>query len=105
MQKDAIKNTFPDRLKIIENLIRLIRILYPGKGGLMTDFKVLVLDKLASSFEGEELKEAEEITNLLFEKIYSGGQVAVESLMLARIKQIVKESGMNLSDIEQQLGD
>jgi hypothetical protein len=71
----------------------------------MTDFKVKVLDKLSSNFDKKEIKQAEDLTNKLFEEEMTGGAIAVEELLMSRIKSIIEESGVNLDEIEEQLDD
>jgi hypothetical protein len=71
----------------------------------MTDFKVLILNKLATNFEKNQLKNAEDLTKKIFEEESSGGGTAVEGLLLKEIKKIIEESGIDLSDIESKLDD
>ena len=66
----------------------------------MTDFKTLVKNKLASNFSEENLKEAEALTNLIFLANDREGPSAVKDLIIVQLDEIIKNSGVNISELE-----
>ena len=66
----------------------------------MTDFQIMVKDKLASNFEKDRLKEAEALLDRIFIEESQGGPKAVENLVMKELKYIIEKSGLSESDIE-----
>ena len=66
----------------------------------MTDFQILVKNKLTSNFTADRLKEAEALTNMLFLKNDREGPSAVKDLILTHLEDIIKNSGVNISELE-----
>ena len=66
----------------------------------MTDFQTLVKNKLSSNFNEEKLKEAQALTNMIFLANDRDGPNAVKDLILAQLEDIIKNSGVDLSDLE-----
>jgi hypothetical protein len=68
--------------------------------GTMTDFQTLVKNKLSSNFNEEKRKEAEALTNMIFLANDREGPSAVKDLILAQLEDIIKNSGVNISELE-----
>jgi hypothetical protein len=66
----------------------------------MTDFQILVKNKLASNFSDERLNEAEALTNMIFLSNDREGQNAVKDLILAQLEKIIENSGVDISKLE-----
>ena len=66
----------------------------------MTDFKLMVKDKLASNFNEDKLKEAEAFLDRIFLEESQGGPKAVEKLVMEELKLIIDNSGLNEFDIK-----
>jgi hypothetical protein len=68
--------------------------------GTMTDFQTLVKNKLSSNFKEEKLKEAEALTNMVFLANDREGPSAVKDLILTQLQDIIKNSGVDISELE-----
>ena len=66
----------------------------------MTNFQIMVKDKLASNFEKNRLKEAEALLERIFLEESNGGRKAVQKLVMDELKYIIDKSALNDSDIE-----
>jgi hypothetical protein len=66
----------------------------------MTDFQILVKNKLTSNFGDEKLKEAEALTNLIFLANDQEGADAVKDLILTKLENIIENSGVDISELE-----
>lgn len=66
----------------------------------MTDFQTLVKNKLSSNFNEEKLKEAQALTNMIFLANDREGPSAVKDLILTQLEDIIKNSGVNISELE-----